>query len=707
MTLDFGTGKNSLTSIFGEYCFSDSVMKERLPKDIYKELKKVRQGDKKLSLEVANVVANTMKDWAIEKGATHFTHWFQPLTGLTAEKHDSFISPVGDGTVIMEFSGKELVQGEPDASSFPNGGLRETFEARGYTAWDVSSPAFLKADKTGLTLAIPTAFFSYTGEALDKKVPLLRSMEAVEKQALRLIKALGNTTSKKISVTVGPEQEYFLVEKKLFEARPDLKFAGRTVFGSMPVKGQEMEDHYFGAINERVTAFMAELNYELWKLGITAKTQHNEVAPNQFELAIIFDTANVSTDTNQLVMEMMKKLALRHDLVALLHEKPFAGVNGSGKHNNWSIATDDGINLLNPGSTPSDNSQFLIFTSAVIKAIDMYAPLLRASAANAGNDHRLGGNEAPPAIISMFLGDQLTEIFEGVAEGKKVESKDGQSLKLGANAIPDLPKDLTDRNRTSPFAFTGNKFEFRMVGSSQSLAGPNVVINTAVADILGEFADILEKATDLPKAIEKIVGETYKNHKRIIFNGNGYSPEWEIEAKKRGLANLRSTVEAVPEFIKDYTVKLFEKHGVFSKKELHSRYDIYLEEYAKRINIEAGLAVQMVSRNILPAVNEYLISLCEGVNSVKSVSGVASKAQVKLIEKISSEFEKMIELCEKLDAIHDGAEKISEVYEKAVYFRNQVIPAMENLREVVDGLEKLCDEDVWPFPSYAELLFNM
>jgi glutamine synthetase len=509
-----------LSDIYGINCFNDTVMKERLPKTVYKELKKVQAGEKELTLEVAEVVANAMKDWAIERGATHFTHWFQPLTGLTASKHDSFISPTAEGTVLMEFSGKELIQGEPDASSFPSGGLRSTFEARGYTAWDTTSPAFLKEDSTGVTLYIPTAFVSYTSEALDKKVPLLRSMQALNIQALRILKLLGNTTSKKVTTTVGPEQEYFLVEKKLCDKRLDLCLAGRTLFGAMSPKGQEMEDHYFGDLKERVSAFMRELNTELWKIGISAKTQHNEVAPNQFELATIYSTSNVAADSNQLVMDAMKKVAERHGLVCLLHEKPFKGVNGSGKHNNWSMATDDGINLLEPGTSPHDNAQFLLFLSAVLKAVDTYAPLLRATIANSGNDHRLGANEAPPAIVSVFLGDQLTSILDKLAKGEVVESKKGVKLEIGVTSLPKLPKDLTDRNRTSPFAFTGNKFEFRMEPSSESISGPNTALNTAVAEVLSQFADILEKAKDVNETIKKIVIDTYKTHKRIIFNGN-------------------------------------------------------------------------------------------------------------------------------------------------------------------------------------------
>jgi glutamine synthetase len=705
MSIDFAV--TSVDEIYGESCFNDATMKQRLPKNIYKALKSVQAGEGELTLEIAEVVASSMKDWAIEKGATHYTHWFQPLTGLTAEKHDSFISPVADGTVIMEFSGKELTQGEPDASSFPNGGLRATFEARGYTAWDINSPAFLKQDASGLTLCIPTGFVSYTGEALDKKVPLLRSMEALNKQAMRVLKVLGNTTSSRVTSSVGPEQEYFLVDKDLYLQRPDLKLTGRTVFGTMSAKGQEMDDHYFGAINERVADFMRELNYELWRLGISAKTQHNEVAPNQFELAPIFSSSNVATDSNQLVMEMMKKVADRHDLVCLLHEKPFAGVNGSGKHNNWSMATDDGINLLNPGDTPQDNAQFMVYLSAIIKAVDVYAPILKMSASSASNDHRLGANEAPPAVISIFLGSQLKEIMDCIAAGKPVPALDGEKIELGASHLPKLPKDNTDRNRTSPFAFTGNRFEFRMVGSSQSLAGPNVVINTAVADILGEFADRLEKTSDLNSEIQNIVIETYKAHDRIVFNGNGYSDEWMVEAKKRGLPNLQNTVVSIPELISDLSVNLFEKHKVFTKGELESRYEVYLEEYCMRLNIEAGVTAEMAERMIFPAVSAYTSELATSVADQKAL-GLKVPTQEAQIKALSEGMEGLLKAVAELKKANEVALAIEDDALKAAgSFLEGVIPAMAKVRSFADGLEKITDKLSWPYPSYEDLLFTM
>jgi len=697
-----------VTDYYGEFSFSDIVMKERLPKDIYKEIKRVQSGESQLSRSTADVVANAMKDWAIEKGATHYSHWFQPLTGLTAEKHDSFISPVEDGTVIMEFSGKELIQGEPDASSFPNGGLRATFEARGYTAWDTTSPAFLKEDKTGLTLTIPTAFVSYTGEALDKKTPLLRSMEAISKQAVRVLHAMGNSAVKKVVSSVGPEQEYFLVEKELFELRPDLRLCGRTVFGSMSAKGQEKDDHYFGAIKERVAGYMRELNQQLWKLGISAKTQHNEVAPNQFELATIYSSSNVATDGNQVVMEIMKKVADRHGLVCLQHEKPFAGVNGSGKHNNWSIATDAGSNLLTPGDTPQDNAQFLLFLVATIKAVDMYAPLLRASAANSGNDHRLGANEAPPAIISIFLGEQLESILESISAGEDVESPIKEKVEVGVITLPKFPKDMTDRNRTSPFAFTGNKFEFRMVGSSQSLAGPNVVINTAVAEVLEGFSEILEKADDVTKAINKIVIDTYKAHKRVVFSGNGYSDEWQKEAKKRGLPNITSTVASLPEFEKPYSIELFKKHGVFSKEELESRVDIYMENYVMDINIEAGLMVELANRYILPASVDYLTALADSMVSLKSCGvKVDTSAQEDLISKISVNLAGLRKESLILEQKLEKAQGISDTQKQAVVYRESVFAQMGELRKYGDALERLCDKALWPLPSYEDLLFKL
>jgi glutamine synthetase len=707
MSIDYS--KTALISIYGENCFSEAVMKERLPKTVFKEFKKVQIGECELSLDIAEVIASAMKDWAIEKGATHYTHWFQPLTGLTAEKHDSFISPEADGTVMMEFSGKELIQGEPDASSFPNGGLRATFEARGYTAWDTASPAFLKTDNTGLTLTIPTAFVSYTGEALDKKTPLLRSMDAINTHAMRILKTMGNTTSKRVISSVGPEQEYFLIDKEYFLARPDLKLTGRTVFGTMSAKGQELDDHYFGAIKDRVADFMRDLNTELWKLGISAKTQHNEVAPNQFELAPIYASANVATDGNQITMEMMKKIADKHDLACLLHEKPFAGINGNGKHNNWSIATDDGINLLNPGETPHDNAQFLLFTVATIKAVDVYAPILRASAACPGNDHRLGANEAPPAVISIFMGDQLSDILKNMSEGKPVKALDGKMMEIGATTLPKLPMDMTDRNRTSPFAFTGNKFEFRMVGSTQSTAGPNVVLNTAVASILDAFADRLEKASDVNAEIQKIICETYAAHERIIFNGNGYAADWLVEAEKRGLPNLKSTVAALPVYNSKESVELFGKYNVLSKEELESRVDIYLENYSKQINIEAGVALEMATRLIFPVVNEYATSVADGISAIKSILPKASTgAQEALLENLGSKMECLLKTSDILDEKIEAALELEEdILAQATAYREQVIPAMDDLRKYADALEKITDKQAWPYPSYEDMLFNL
>jgi len=709
MNNDTITCSSSVEEIYGENCFSYSTMKQKLPKLIFKELRKVQNGEQILSKEVAEVVASAMKDWAISKGATHFTHWFQPLTGLTAEKHDSFISPAGDGTVLMEFSGKELIQGEPDASSFPNGGLRATFEARGYTAWDTSSPAFLKEDKTGLTLTIPTAFISYTGEALDKKVPLLRSMEAVAEPAIRVLKALGNTTSVKVHAQTGPEQEYFLVDKELFNKRPDLRLTGRTVFGTMSAKGQEMDDHYFGAIKERVADFMRELNCELWKLGISAKTQHNEVAPNQFELANVYTTTNVATDNNQIVMETMKNVAERHEMVCLLHEKPFDGINGSGKHNNWSLATDDGINLLEPGHNPQNNARFLIFLAAIIKAVDIYAPLLRLSAANSGNDHRLGANEAPPAIISIFLGSELDSILRKFEEGEKVPSRDGGIMEIGQTMLPDLPLDSTDRNRTSPFAFTGNKFEFRMVGSTQSISGPNVILNTAVAEILKGFADILENASDVNKAVKEIVIETYKKHKRIIFNGNGYSDEWLAEAEKRDLPNLKSSVDVFPELIKDYSVKLFEDNKVLSKAELEARYEIHLETYSKQINIEAGVMVEMAERLIFPTSSKYASKVVKSIAAIKGVAPSVSLApQEELVAKLGENLSGLLQSSAKVTAEMNKALELEEdLLVQAKAYREKVIPAMDKLRTFGDALEKMTDKEMWPYPSYEDMLFTL
>ncbi len=692
--------------MYGISAFGDSVMRDRLPKAIYKELKEVQAGERELTNSCAEVVANAMKDWAIEKGATHYTHWFQPMTGLTAEKHDSFISPTNDGRAILEFSGKELLQGEPDASSFPSGGLRATFEARGYTAWDVTSPAYLSEDGNCKTLVIPTAFVGYHGEALDKKTPLLRSMQAVNVQAMRVIKALGNTTSKRVVSSVGPEQEYFLVDEKYYNERQDLFLTGRTVFGALPPKGQEMEDHYFGKIPSRVAAFMTDVNEELWKLGIPSKTQHNEVAPNQFELAPIYNVSNVATDQNYIVMMTLKKIARKHGMVCLLHEKPFRGVNGSGKHNNWSIGTDDGINLLNPGKTPGENIQFLLFVSAVIDAVDTYAPLLRLSAANTGNDHRLGANEAPPAIISIFLGEQLSDIFEGIATGKPVPSQEGLKLELGVTTLPKLPKDLTDRNRTSPFAFTGNKFEFRMVPSSESIAAANFTINTTVAEVLAGFADKLEKSKDVTATVKEIVVETWKKHGRIVFNGNGYTEDWVKEAAKRGLPNLKSSVEAWPYFGKEDSVRIFTKHKVFSKEEIHARLDIVLEKYSKQINIEAGVAHEMATREILPVCSDYAVELAAQLQTLEG-SGVKSESLKKKLADVMVMVEEAAKIADKLDADRKAAKAVADPLKQAQTYRDSVFADMEALRAPIDRLEKLLPKEYWPMPTYEELLFRI
>ena len=695
---------SELNEMFGSYVFNDSVMKERLPKATYKALKKTIEEGKTLSPEIADVVASAMKDWALEKGATHYTHWFQPMTGITAEKHDSFINPTDDGRVILEFSGKELIKGEPDASSFPSGGLRATFEARGYTAWDCTSPAFVKDG----ALCIPTAFCSYNGEALDKKTPLLRSMEALSVQAMRVLKALGNTTAKRVITTVGPEQEYFLIDKSLYEKRKDLILTGRTLFGAMASKGQELEDHYFGTIKERVSSYMKELDEELWKLGIAAKTKHNEVAPAQHELAPIFSTTNIATDHNQLTMEIMKKVALRHGLVCLLHEKPFAGVNGSGKHNNWSMATDDGENLLEPGKSPESNTQFLLFLSAVIAAVDEYAGLLRLSAASAGNDHRLGANEAPPAIISIFLGEQLDSILREIEEGKVAKAEEVSSLEIGVSTLPLLPKDATDRNRTSPFAFTGNKFEFRMTPSAASISGPNFVLNTAVAEILEGFADRLEKATDVQAEVLAIIKETVKDHKRIIFNGNGYSDEWVEEAERRGLPNLTSTVEAAKEMIKEKNMAVLEKHGVLTREESESRYEITLENYSKTINIEALTSIEMVKRQILPVAVDYATNLAASINEIKATGiEVNTSVQGELLVSVSNLASSIKEKINALKETVKKAEVIEDSYEMASAYRNDVFAKMNALREDVDTLETEVDSEIWPLPTYSELLFNI
>ncbi|GFZ34061.1 glutamine synthetase [Clostridium zeae] len=689
--------------LYGVNVFNDATMKERLPKATYKALKKAAAEGVSVDLAVADVVASALKDWAVEKGATHFTHWFQPLTGITAEKHDSFICPTEDGKVILEFTGKELIKGEPDASSFPSGGSRATCAARGYTAWDVTSPAFVKDG----TLYIPTAFVSYTGEALDKKIPLLRSMEALSKEALRLLKVLGNTTATKVTTTVGPEQEYFIVDKKLYDKRPDLIYTGRTLFGAKPAKGQELEDHYFGSLKQRISDFMKDLDKELWELGVSVKTKHNEVAPAQHELAPIFSTTNVATDTNQLTMDVMKKVALRHGLVCLLHEKPFAGVNGSGKHNNWSMSTDDGQNLLEPTATPHKNTQFLLFLTAVIKAVDEYSDLLRASAANPGNDHRLGANEAPPAIISIFLGDQLQDLIEQIEKGEVTSSIDAGELDLGVSTLPKLVKDPTDRNRTSPFAFTGNKFEFRMVPSSGNIADCNTVLNTIVAEVISEFADRLEKAADLAAEVKTLLTETVKEHNKIIFNGNGYSDEWVVEAEKRGLANIKTTVEATKAYISEKNVVLMEKHGVLSKLEMHARYDVNLENYAKTINIEAETTLEIAKRQILPAVIKFETSLAQSISLVKA-AGVGAGVQSELLAEVDELAVALKKNIGELEASVEKAQALDgDAYAVAHFYKFDVFEKMQAVRAVADTLETLVDKDVWPLPTYGELLFNV
>ena len=693
----------NVPDLFGSMVFNDDIMKEKLPKDIYKALKKTMQQSTHLELDVANVVARSMKDWAVEKGATHFTHWFQPMTGITAEKHDSFISPIGDGKIIMEFSGKELIRGEPDASSFPSGGLRATFEARGYTVWDTTSYAFIKDG----TLCIPTAFCSYGGDALDKKTPLLRSMEAVNKQALRVLKLFGHTTVQRVTSEVGPEQEYFLIDKEMYIKRPDLLYTGRTLFGARPPKGQELDDHYFGSIKPRVSAFMKELDEELWKLGIYAKTKHNEVAPAQHELAPIYETANISTDHNQLTMEMMKIVADRHGLACLLHEKPFAGVNGSGKHNNWSLSTDTGINLLKPGETPYENAQFLLFLVAVIKAVDDYQDLIRVSAASAGNDHRLGANEAPPAIVSMFLGEELTEILEAIESGTAYHGKEKQNMQIGVTALPHFSKDTTDRNRTSPFAFTGNKFEFRMIGSAFSVAGPNIILNTIVAEVLQQFADHLENASDWVVDLTTLIKETYTAHKRIVFNGNNYSNEWVTEAKCRGLSNLKTTVDALPKFVSDKSIALFTKHNVFTQSELHSRFDILMESYCKTIHIEALTMVDMVKGEIIPACVDYQSDLAELLVRKKSGGEYDSSMEEHMLSGISQLSSCLIKKLTNLEDALLHAKEERDLSAQGVFYRDKIFAAMSELRLVVDELETLVSKKHWPLPKYAALLYSV
>ena len=694
---------STITEVFGSNVFDDRVMRERLPKETYKALQRTIKDGHSLDINAATVVANAMKDWAIEKGATHFTHWFQPMTGISAEKHDSFISPTGDGKIIMEFSGKELIQGEPDASSFPSGGLRATFEARGYTAWDPTSYAFIKDG----VLCIPTAFCSYGGEALDKKTPLLRSMQAINKQALRVLKLFGNEDVKSVKTTVGPEQEYFLVDKDVYDKRKDLIYTGRTLFGAKPPKGQELEDHYFGIIKPRVQAFMKDLNEELWKLGILAKTEHNEVAPAQHELAPIFTTTNIAADHNQLTMEIMQKVAQKHGMVCLLHEKPFDGVNGSGKHNNWSISTDTGVNLLNPGETPYENAQFLTFLCAVIKAVDEYQDMLRVSVASAGNDHRLGANEAPPAVVSMFLGTELTEILEAIENDAPYDSKEKEILKIGVHTLPKFPKDTTDRNRTSPFAFTGNKFEFRMLGSSSSVSCTNVVLNTAVAEELSQFADILEKADDFEAELHELIKKTIVDHKRIIFNGNGYDDKWIEEAEKRGLLNLKSTPDCLPYSLHEKNMKLFTKHKVYTETEMRSRYEILSENYSKVINIEALTMLDMAKKDILPSVSLYAHELSDTIVAKKACGDVDCSYEQDLLKKVS----KLTGTAyKKVAALQDAvlkAKDITDNTELARFSKDSLFAAMSELRITVDELETCVAAEYWPYPSYGELLFSV
>ncbi len=693
----------NVTELFGSMVFNDAIMRARLPKETYRALQMTIDEGKPLDPQVANIVANAMKDWAVEKGATHYTHWFQPMTGITAEKHDSFISPVKGGSVILEFSGKELVKGEPDASSFPSGGLRATFEARGYTAWDPTSYAFIK-DKV---LCIPTAFCSYGGEALDKKTPLLRSMETLSKQAVRILKLFGHESVNHVFSTVGPEQEYFLIDKALYEKRRDLIYTGRTLFGAKPPKGQELEDHYFGAIKPRIQAFMDALNEELWKLGVLAKTEHNEVAPAQHELAPIFSITNVASDHNQLAMEMMKKVAARFGLVCLLHEKPFAGVNGSGKHNNWSMSTNTGMNLLEPGQTPYENAQFLLFLAAVLKAVDEHQDMLRVSVASAGNDHRLGANEAPPAIVSVFLGEELTDIVESLTTGNPYSSRKKADMTIGVDVLPPLPKDSTDRNRTSPFAFTGNKFEFRMLGSSFSVSGPNIVLNTIVAESLKQFADALEGTENFTQKLNDLVVKALKDHKRIIFNGNNYAAEWVTEAEKRGLLNLTSTVETLPHFVKEKNIKLFTAHKVFSETEIHSRYEILLENYIKVISIEAFTMLDMARKDILPAVLAYSKAVADTAVSKKAlIPSLALSCEESLLLKLSVLTDSLSQKIEALaNAMADNG--AADLLAHATHSRDKLVPAMAELRAVADELETLVSKEYWPFPSYGELLFNI
>lgn len=697
--------RESLPEMFGSNVFNDAVMRARLPKGVYKKLKETIDEGKELDPSIADVVANAMKDWAIEKGATHFCHWFQPMTGITAEKHDSFISPTSNGQILMEFSGKELTQGEPDASSFPSGGLRATFEARGYTVWDCTSPVFIKTDGTNTTLFIPTSFASYTGEALDKKTPLLRSMQALNLQALRVLRLLGNSTSRRVVATLGGEQEYFLIDRKFVDGRDDLRLAGRSLFGAPSPKGQELEDQYFGTLHERVASFMAELNAELWKLGVLAKTQHNEVAPAQHELAPVYATVNIGVDHNQLTMELLQRVARKHGFVCLLHEKPFAGVNGSGKHNNWAICTDDGINLLNPGKTPHDNVQFLVFLFAIIRAVHKYSSLLRATVATPGNDHRLGANEAPPAIVSIFLGDQLTDIFHQIRKGSAGSSKEGGNLQLGVTHLPAIPKDTTDRNRTSPFAFTGNKFEFRMVGSSQSLAGPNFVLNTIVAETLSEIADHLQGSKDINGSLQTLLKKYAIEHEAVIFNGDNYSAAWAKEAAKRGLPNVRNCVDSINDMIRPENVAVLVKHGTLPRGEIDARHEILLENYVKVINIEAKTMLSMARRQILPAVINFSADVADGVNSLKA-AGVKPEAQIRLLKRLNEAAKRMEGAIDALAAAVETATAKGHADKKAAAFRDIVVPAMVKLRAISDDIEPVVGADYWPLPTYAEMLFS-
>ena len=701
--------KNVIEDVFGTKVFNDDVMQEYLPKKTYAQLRDTIENGEELAPEVANVVAHAMKEWALKNGATHYTHWFQPMTGVTAEKHDSFLSPESNAHAVLEFSGKELIKGEPDASSFPSGGLRATFEARGYTAWDCTSPAFLREDAIGTVLCIPTAFCSYTGEALDKKTPLLRSMDAISKQAVRVLNLLGDEDVTNVKCSVGPEQEYFLIDREQFLQRDDLIFTGRTLFGHMPPKGQELDDHYFGTIRERQAAFMRELNDELWKLGILSKTQHNEVAPAQHEMAPIYSTANIATDHNQLVMETMKKVARRHNFECLLHEKPFAGVNGSGKHDNWSLVTNTGKNLLSPGKTPYDNKQFLLFLSAVIAAVDDNAALLRMSASNPGNDHRLGANEAPPAIISIFLGEQLEDIVEQILQnGTATHSNKGERMDIGVHTIPPIKKDATDRNRTSPFAFTGNKFEFRMVASSMSIAGANTVLNATVADVLQSMADRMEKADDLDKTVDEIIYETLKEHQKVIFNGNGYSDEWIAEAEKRGLPNVKTMVDATASLLYPKTIEMFERQHVYTKTELESRAEINYEAYAKAINIEAKTMIHMASKEYIPAIISYVTSLGDSINSISAACAEADlSVQKDLLTTCSSLLAKAQTALYALKDADKKANAMEEGKEQAEFFRDTVFTAMADLRAPIDELEMIVDKEYWPVPSYGDMLFEV